>query len=200
MGQSNRQDDDDDTVQQQVEEQDKRGTAHRRRRDPCLPPHGKTYLTIGQDLYSIQEYLEEQQNATLHWYMKSMARHHKEHGGNHTDDDDDDNYTDRMPVPRPDTEVPAALMVYTNIQKLKGLDHPTDYGSGIEYADGALRMASPPNNNLGIGLQIGLWLGGAEGCRDIISGKLDKKVNQLVHYLGDKSPAAKIFLRIGYGK
>lgn len=29
--------------------------------DICLPAHGKTYLAIGQDLYSIQEYLTEQQ-------------------------------------------------------------------------------------------------------------------------------------------
>lgn len=172
------------------------------RRDPCLPPHGKTYLTIGQDLYSIQEYLQEQQNSTLHWYMKSVAGHAKNKGGNSStdDDDDDDHYEQRMPVPRPEAEVPAALMVYTDIQKLKGLDQPTDYGTGIEYANGALRLASPPNNNLGIGLQIGLWLGGAQGCRDIVSGKLDKKVNQLVHYLGEGCPASKIFLRIGYGK
>lgn len=187
-------DDDDDSVDE------KEHSHHRHARDPCLPPHGKTYLTIGQDLYSIQEYLDEQRNATLHWYMKAVS-HPRSIGGNSTkddDDDDDDHYETRMPVPRPDTEVPAAIMVYTDIQKLKGLDQPTDYGTGIEYADGALRLASPPNNKLGIGLQVGLWLGGASGCRDVISGKLDDKVDRLVHYLGDKCPASKIFLRIGY--
>jgi hypothetical protein len=171
-----------------------------RTRDPCLPPHGKTYLTIGQDLYSIQEYLEEQRNATLHWYMKTVSHHPSSTASSNSTDDDDDNYVTRMPVPHPETEVPAALMVYTDIQKLKGLDQPIDYGTGIEYADGALRMAAPPNNQLGVGLQIGLWLGGAKGCRDVISGKLDDRVNQLVYYLGETSPASKIFLRIGYGE
>ena len=172
-------------------------------RDPCLPPNGKTYLTIGQDLYSIQEYLQAQENATLHWYMKSVAPPHSSSNNNNTqedDDDDDDHYAKKRHVPRPENEVPAAIMVYTDIQKLKGLDQPIDYGTGIEYADGALRMASPPNNILGIGLQVGLWLGGTKGCRDIISGKLDNKVSQLVYYLGEKCPASKIFLRIGYGK
>lgn len=182
----------------------KKGSHHR---DPCLPPHQKTYLTIGQDLYSIQEYLREQRNATLHWYMRSVARHHNNEeasldlNGPSDEEDDDhsgDNYQPRIPVPRPEVEVPAAIMVYTDIQKLRGLDTPIDYGTGIEYADGALRMASPPNNNLGLGLQIGLWLGGAKGCKDVVSGRLDHKVDQLVLYLGQVSPASKIWLRIGY--
>ncbi|CAB9504759.1 expressed unknown protein [Seminavis robusta] len=150
--------------------------------DLCLPPESKTYLTIGQDLFSIQEYIQEQQNASLHWYMKRQQRHGSV----------------PMPVPRTDNVIPAALMVYTDIQTLRGLDHPVDYGTGIEYADGALRMASPPTNPLGVGLQIGLWLNGTQGCRDIVSGKLDDNVKRLVYYIGVQSPASKVFLRIGY--
>ena len=41
--------------------------------DICLPPQGKTYLAIGQDLFSLEEYLTEQQNASLHWYMGRSA-------------------------------------------------------------------------------------------------------------------------------
>jgi hypothetical protein len=34
----------------------------------CRPTEGSTYLTIGQDLFSIEEYLREQYNASLHEY------------------------------------------------------------------------------------------------------------------------------------
>jgi len=112
-----------------------------------------------------------------------------------------------MPVPNPDDAVPAALMVYTDIQTLGGLDRPVDYGTGIEYADGALRRAmaravgsSRYDRPLDVGLQIGLWLNGTQGCRDILEGRLDDKVHHLVHYMGSTCPASKIFLRIGYGK
>jgi hypothetical protein len=162
-----------------------------RKRDLCLPPAGKTYLTIGQDLYSIQEYMTEQQNATLHWYMKRQDRH---------DRDDTSNYKFQLPVPSPDDVVPAAVMVYTDLQTLRGLDQPVDYGTGIEYANGALKQASPPDNPLGVGLQVGLWLDGISGCQDIVDGKLDGQIKELVDYLGVKCPASKIFLRIGYGE
>jgi len=216
--------------------------------DICLPPQGKTYLAIGQDLFSLQEYLTEQQNASLHWYMGRSAYNslHSKKKRQKTDANDDDtvileeegrssrNNTTasiaesskgsrtprkkqhtrssssntnnnnggypRMPVPRRDDVVPAAIMVYTDIQTLRGLDTPADYGTGIEYADGMIQLASPPNNNpLRIGLQIGLWLNGTRGCLDVIHGKLDRKINELVYYLAFKCPAEKIFLRIGYG-
>ena len=218
---------------------------HNGNRDICLPPQGKTYLAIGQDLYSIQEYLVEQQNASLHWYMDRMARSAagvKDVLGDDGNDEPSSNnkssstqhhgsrssnnnkYETRMPVPNPVDAVPAVLMVYTDIQTLSGLDHPADYGSGIEYADGALRMAFSTTNNDGgggggntyhnnnnkrsnrnysdrleVGLQVGLWLNGTQGCQDIIDGRLDRKVHQLVYYLGSQCPADKIFLRIGYG-
>jgi hypothetical protein len=33
------------------------------------PPAGKTYLTIGQDLFSIEGYLRDQYNYSLHQYL-----------------------------------------------------------------------------------------------------------------------------------
>ena len=36
----------------------------------CRPLPGQTYLAIGQDLFSIEEYLREQYNASLHDYIR----------------------------------------------------------------------------------------------------------------------------------
>jgi hypothetical protein len=88
---------------------------------------------------------------------------------------------------------PAATMFYTDIQTLRGLDTPVDYGSGIEYADG-LAQAFPE-----AGLQIGLWLNGTQGCRDIVQGNLDAQLHELFHFLLEKVDVPKIFLRVGYG-
>jgi hypothetical protein len=174
------------------------------KRDLCLPPSGKTYLTIGQDLFSIQEYMQEQQNASLHWYMNHHDRDYRDDtvttsSSTTTSSTQHESYTFPLPVPSPEDGVPAAVMVYTDLQTLRGLDHPVDYGTGIEYADGALKAASPPDNPLGVGLQLGLWLNGTSGCQDIVKGKLDDKIKDLVYYLGVKCPASKVFLRIGYG-
>jgi hypothetical protein len=38
----------------------------------CRPEPGFTYLTIGQDLFSVAEYLREQYNASLHDYIAAM--------------------------------------------------------------------------------------------------------------------------------
>jgi hypothetical protein len=89
---------------------------------------------------------------------------------------------------------PAAAMVYTDIQTLRGLSEPADYGSGIEYADGILDSLFPHQH---VGLQIGLWLNGTRGCRDIVSGSLEENVSKLIDYLS-KTKAAKVFLRVGY--
>jgi hypothetical protein len=35
----------------------------------CAAPPGKTYLTIGQDLFAIEGYLREQYNFSLHQYL-----------------------------------------------------------------------------------------------------------------------------------
>jgi len=84
-------------------------------------------------------------------------------------------------------------MVYTDIQTLRGLDNPVDYGSGIEYADGVLDLFPPED----VGLQIGMWLNGTDGCKDILSGALDENIDLLMKYLKD-SKATKVFLRVGY--
>ena len=46
---------------------------------------------------------------------------------------------------------PAAAMVYTDIETLRGLNYPTDYGSGIEYADGIIDSLFPMS---AVGLQV----------------------------------------------
>jgi hypothetical protein len=89
---------------------------------------------------------------------------------------------------------PAAAMFYTDIQTLRGLDRPVDYGSGIEYADGILESLFPDQD---VGLQIGLWLNGTAGCDDINSGALAGNVDKLIQYLST-TKASKVFLRVGY--
>ena len=42
-------------------------------------------------------------------------------------------------------------MVYTDLENLKGLIRPTDYGSGVEFADGILNSLFP---NIDVGLQV----------------------------------------------
>lgn len=137
----------------------------------CRPPAQHTYLTIGQDLFSIEEYLNSQYNASLH----------------------------RNSTTPKTAFLPAAVMGYTDIQTLRGLDMPVDYGSGIEYADGLLDSIVASGDNINVGLQIGLWLNGTSGCRDLVQGKLDEQVHGLMHYL-EHCRASHVFLRVGYGK
>ena len=94
-------------------------------------------------------------------------------------------------------------MVYTDLQSLRGLWSPTDYGSGVEYADGVLNLF--PNKIDGdkrgmtsdTGLQIGLWLNGTSGCFSTYTGKLDEQIQLLIEYL-EHTRASKVFLRVGY--
>ena len=91
-------------------------------------------------------------------------------------------------------------MVYTDIQTLRGLgSNPTDYGSGVEYADGLADLYASQHDvsGGGGGLQIGLWLNGTAGCRDLVEGKLDDNVHQLFSYIS-ASRFEKVFLRVGY--
>jgi len=91
----------------------------------CRPPRGKTYLTIGQDFFSIQEYILSQYNASLHRLDDNQI--HGEIGET----------TRSASSILPLTYFhPASTMTYTDIYQLKGLDQPADYGSGIEYAKG----------------------------------------------------------------
>jgi hypothetical protein len=87
-------------------------------------------------------------------------------------------------------------MVYSDIQTLRGLDHAVDYGSGVEFADGLLNDLFVHQS---VGLQLGLWLNGTQGCLDILSGKLDSNLKRLFQYIG-KCRANNVFLRLGYGK
>ena len=143
----------------------------------CRPPNGHTFLAIGQDLFSIQDYVTEMYNFSLHEYIDQKNATSK-----------------RSIIPHPpslptrEEVLPAAYMVYTDLQKLEGLSEPTDYGSGIEFANGLTSTS---------GLQIGLWLGGSKGCRDIVYRKLDDRVEQLYRYL-EEAPFDHIFVRLGY--
>lgn len=89
------------------------------------PPQGKTYLTIGQDFFSIQEYVLSQYNASLH---RPDGHHIRGEVGNSSRSD-----STILPLTY---FHPACTMAYTDINELKGLDQPADYGSGIEFAKG----------------------------------------------------------------
>jgi hypothetical protein len=89
---------------------------------------------------------------------------------------------------------PAAVMSYTDIHELKGLDKPADYGSGIEYVNGLFDSLFVDQ---GVGLQLGLWLNGTKGCDQINKGLLDDNIEKLMSYL-KRCRAVKVFLRVGY--
>mmetsp|Transcript_4240 Transcript_4240/g.10067 ORF Transcript_4240/g.10067 Transcript_4240/m.10067 type:complete len:509 (-) Transcript_4240:86-1612(-) len=150
---------------------------------PSWPPRGKTYLTIGQDFFSIQEYLLSQYNASLH-----------RPDGHHIVGEVGDSFRPASSILPLTNFHPACTMTYTDIHELKGLDQPADYGSGIEYAKG-LAEAFPES-----GLQIGLWLKGSQGCRDIVSGALDDNIYRLFEFIQSELPESlpKVFLRVGY--
>ena len=61
------------------------------------------------------------------------------------------NYTARFGAP-------DAVMSYASIGNLSGLWSPTDYGSGVEYADGAL-AGLPARTALQLGLEVGRHVG-----------------------------------------
>lgn len=92
---------------------------------PSRPPRGKTYLAIGQDFFSIQEYLLSQYNASLH-----------RPDGHRIQGEVGDSFRPPSSIIPLKNFHPACTMTYTDIQELKGLDQPADYGSGIEYAKG----------------------------------------------------------------
>jgi hypothetical protein len=112
---------------------------------------------------------------------------------------------------------PTTVMAYTDIQTLRGLSSPVDYGSGIEYADGSLGLrfhaaknddddddddnieaSPPPASSSSLSLQLGLWLNGTAGCHDILSGALTDQIGTLFRYLVEETPAVLTYLRIGY--
>jgi hypothetical protein len=139
-----------------------------------------TYLTVGQDLFSISTYLISQFNASLYDRPDLLSNHHSE-STSHT-----------KPVLA--DFFPAAFMVYTDLESLTGLDEPIDYGSGVQYADGILSMLGTDH---GVGLQIGLWLNGTFGCSQVLRGEMDMQIHKLYQYIITSS-APKVFLRVGY--
>ncbi|KAL3779693.1 LOW QUALITY PROTEIN: hypothetical protein HJC23_010561 [Cyclotella cryptica] len=174
-----------------------------KKRPSCRPPVNTTYLTIGQDLFSIHQYVLSQYNYSLHHSLIT-----------NTTVSDVDTVTGKSAAPLAVSQyVPSAFMVYTDLASLKGLWEPTDYGSGVEYADGVLNMF-PSNHYLEYdgsdnvqeirpskyspaGLQIGLWLNGTQGCFSIYTGVLDHQIQLLISYL-EHCRASKVFIRIGY--
>jgi hypothetical protein len=151
---------------------------------PRTQDRDKTYLAVGQDLYSIHEYVDSQQNFSVHERMKTKSSD--------------------LPW---SSWIPNALMVYTDVQTLRGLDSPADYGSGVEYANGLLellnlkRSATLDIDDTPTFLQIGLWLNGTRGCRDIVAGKLDENLRRFFAYLESiltRHLAPSAVLRIGY--
>ena len=139
----------------------------------CRPPKGHTYLTIGQDLLGIRQYVDAQ-------YVHNLLHTNVPQNGG-------------MVKPL-SAFAPAAAMVYTDLEKLQGLDFPAEYGSGIEFADGILDSIFPDTP---MGLQIGLWLDGYVGCEHVVSGAWDHQIQNLTNYIFASS-AERIFLRVGY--
>lgn len=168
----------------------------------CRPAPQHTYLTIGQDLFSIDEYVRGQYNASLHQFVTNVSSLSSAAADNSILNKNKSRPTMsttrcvtgqqncRLTIPTRESFLPAAFMFYTDIQKLLGLTVPADYGSGVEYADGLLALAaaaaaSPGNNSAAAppALQIGLWLNGTAGCADLVAGRLDPQVAQLYRYL-----------------
>jgi Glycosyl hydrolase family 26 len=90
-------------------------------------------------------------------------------------------------------------MVYSDLQTLVGLTTPVNYGSGIEYANGVLQLSQLYFPNSRPSLQIGLWLNGTEGCRDVLNHQYSEQIEQMFRYcIVDCAQVGKIYLRIGY--
>jgi hypothetical protein len=152
-----------------------------------------TYLTIGQDYDSIQEYIRD-------FVVLPKSNHQKNHL-----------------IPATTTQphqIPHGYMVYTDIQQLLGLDTPINYGSGIEYANGIISQSMaltqvlsnqqhpPPPPQLP-SLQIGLWLNGPFGCQHILQDQKEfyqNQIRKLFRYciIDCATTVSKIYLRIGY--
>jgi Glycosyl hydrolase family 26 len=177
------------------------------------PPH-TTYLTIGQDYTSIKSYIEnvivapQRNNST-----GTAATVHYNSG----------NGKQLLTATGNVISKPSIYMLYTDVQQLRGLYTPVDYGGGIQYADGLLLIQQQqqqqqptlqvhtPRNTVPV-LQIGLWLNGTIGCTNIVQGKLQAQIQQLFYFCIEHVSntnidtetetsnvgLTKIYLRIGY--
>ena len=145
-------------------------------------------------------------NASLHEYLVTM-------NNNNNNNSNNNNTTTTRVLPRRSDVWPAAFMVYSDLKTLAGLATPTDYGSGVEYANGLAELTTSvpvatTTTTTKIdrtthkyinkaGLQIGLWLSGSDGCRSIVNGTCTHQVNRFVDYLAG-APFYRIFVRLGY--
>lgn len=84
--------------------------------------------------------------------------------------------------------IPAGWMAYTSIQALHGLEHPIDYGAGIQHAQVLIKQF--PNT----ALQIGFWMVGA--LKEITDGDFDASIDRFGAWL--RKAACPIYLRVGY--
>ena len=171
------------------------------RRPPPPPPAGQTYLVIGQDLFSVDNYLREQYNYSLHQYLRTTVASNRNSISSSSSTFVSSRKRPTQNLPQPTDALPTAFMVYTDLQSLRGLYAPTDYGSGVEFADGLLQLSSTTTKRrqdvVVVALQIGLWLNGSQGCRDLVQGQLEPQLDGLYHYLAN-CRAPKVYLRVGY--
>jgi hypothetical protein len=180
-------------------------------------PH--TYLTIGQDYDSIQNYIR---NVVVGRNGINTTTAYEYNDGNEMEDGGDDAIsvvaTETTSTATTSVDTPSIYMFYTDIQELRGLYKPIDYGGGIQYADGLLRnwhvptpfpihwVSPPPPPPVTTTLQIGLWLNGTIGCQNILNGRLQEQIQELFHYCivatANKNKTtrrvSKIYLRLGY--
>ncbi len=84
--------------------------------------------------------------------------------------------------------IPGGTMFYTSIQKLNGLEKPSEYGSGPQ--DGKALLRSYPKSVI----QVGLYMVG--GLGDTIDGKYDAHLKTLAQWI--KKANRPVYLRIGY--
>lgn len=83
---------------------------------------------------------------------------------------------------------PGGTMFYTSLQKIEGLDGPSDVGSGP--MDGDALLKSYPNSVIHIGLYI------VDELNDIIDGTYDAHLKTLAQWI--KKANRPVYLRIGY--
>ena len=164
----------------------------------CRPPPGQAYLTIGQDFFAISDYLESAYNASLHVYLDQWKQQRKQQPSSPA--------PPPPPPPRRSENFPAAFMAYSDLATLAGLTTPTDYGTGVEYAKGLAELLQPMNDvnyahtttaTTTTGLQLGLWLGGADGCQAVVNGTWATQITRFVHYVAT-APFYRVFVRLGY--
>ena len=82
-----------------------------------------------------------------------------------------------------------AVMSYVSLANLTGLEFQTDYGSGVEFAKGALREHPSAH------LQLGLYL--VDLLEDTANGLLDKEIDHLGLFTESVAPR-HAFVRVGY--